>query len=196
MLKKTGFVLILLSLLMCSRVFHNEPSGSNLTRTKESSALDSIQVTYYEFESKEMEFIRQAVIDSCVSQYQCDKLEYALLKITESSDCLDFRVESIRYSPFLHLFWRGMSRIACFEINDTLFFVDEKSIANLTFFEKAAFKRTFFLNQKSIRYNCLSSDFGGGVHNVLFRATFKGCSEQKPFLVNHVTFIDSGDRGF
>lgn len=195
MLKKTGFVLILLSLLMRSRVFHNEPSGSNLTRTQESSALDSIQVTYYEFESKEMKFIRQAVIDSCVSQYQCDKLEHALLNISESSDCLEFRVGSIRYSPFLHLYWRSMSRVACFEINNTLFFVDEKSIANLTFFEKAAFKRTFFLNQKSIKYKCLSSDFGGGVHNVLFRATFQGCSEQDPTMVNHVTLVDSGDRG-
>lgn len=195
MLKKTGFILILLSLLMCSRSFQNESSESNLTKAKEDSVFDSIQVAYYEFESAELEFMQQTVIDSCVSQYQCDKLEYALLKINESSDCLDFRVGSIRYSPFLHLFWRGMSRIASFEINNTLFFIDEKSIANLAFFEKAAFKRTLFLNQESIKYKGLSSDFGGGVHDVLFRATFKGCSEQKPILVDHVTLVDSGDRG-
>jgi hypothetical protein len=74
---------------------------------------DSIPVIFYEFESQEMEFIIQVIMDSCVLKYDCDKLDQVFLSAEKSPNCFEFRIRTIRHSPFAPLYPSNISNLAC-----------------------------------------------------------------------------------
>lgn len=177
--------------------YTNNISGFSLSRYhyKEKGVRDSIPTVWYEFESKELAYIQQVIIDSFIVAFGCDKLEQVLLKAEQDSNCVELTVESIRNLPYISFYPEDVS-LACFEINSTLFFLDDRTIRSHDFFKDAASSKNIFIFPSKIKYDCLAKEIQGELYDVLFVFNFEVCPDQTPELKSHSILVDSGDIGY
>lgn len=164
---------------------------------KKHETIDSIHITSYNFISTHFNLMHQIIIDSCLQRFNCSKLEYAWVSVVANSlNNLTIRIQAIRNSPYIPLYPKSIKDIASFDVNNTTFLIDKRSVDSLTFFNTATYQKTFLINKDSIKYECLNEMIEGKPYDVIFSFDFIINGDDKVNLEGYGILVDSGDVGF
>lgn len=192
--RKNKTLLILFALIGCLQFLAEPVQGLALSLTSKVKQ-DSAFISIYSFEAGELEIMRQSIMDSCVSKFQCDRLEYVLLSIEEDGRCLSFNAGRIPHHPALPLASEWALNMAAIEVNGTYFLLPEKIIISNAFFKAAEFKGKMLIDKDTFKYKCLHEEIEGEKFIVLFNFTFILCSGNALMLRDYSILTDSGDIG-